>query len=170
MAATYLTTAEAKTHLRVDHTEDDDYIEALCELVEEVVLNEISGTFTGKGSVTTAGTTALVGTDTNFLDYNVGDTIRVYDETDRVIATITDDEHLTVTSAFSTSEIGLKWVIITGMPLVGGEIPLRLKQAMLLLVAHLYAIREPVYIGTNVTKIPFAYEYLLNFWKNYTIA
>lgn len=55
------------------------------------------------GTVATAGTTTLTGTDTYFTDYRVGDTITVSGETVRTIATITSDTSLTVTVAFSTT-------------------------------------------------------------------
>jgi hypothetical protein len=58
------------------------------------------------GTVATAGTTALTGTDTYFTDYNVGDKITVDGETVRTIATITSDTVLTVTSAFSNTASG----------------------------------------------------------------
>ena len=55
------------------------------------------------GTVTTVGTTDLVGTGTFFTDYNVGDQITVKGETVRTIATITSDTALTVTVAFTNS-------------------------------------------------------------------
>lgn len=58
------------------------------------------------GTVDTAGTTALVGTNTYFTDFAVGDTITVSGETARTIATITDDTNLTVTAAFSNTASG----------------------------------------------------------------
>lgn len=58
------------------------------------------------GTVATAGTTALTGTGTFFLDYAVGDTILVSGETVRTIDTITSNTALTVTVAFSTTASG----------------------------------------------------------------
>lgn len=57
----------------------------------------------GVGTVTTNGTTTLVGSGTEFLSYHIGDQIYVDTETVRIIDTITNDEELTVTEAFSTS-------------------------------------------------------------------
>jgi hypothetical protein len=59
------------------------------------------------GTVATAGTTALTGTSTKFLDYRVGDKITVDGETERTIATITSNTALTVTVAFSNTSSGL---------------------------------------------------------------
>lgn len=62
------------------------------------------------GVVQTAGTTALVGTETLFTnDFKVGDTINVQGETSRIVATITDDTHLTATVAFSSSASSLTY-------------------------------------------------------------
>jgi hypothetical protein len=162
----YITLAEAKTHCRVDFLDDDIYIQSLCNLAEALVLTEIQGSIDGEGTVTTAGTTALVGVNSNFTDYIVGDTITVDGETIRTIATITDDTHLTVGVAFATSESELTYIMHPGIPTT---IPLGLKQAMLLLVGHYYLIREPVMVGIGVTEIPFAYKYLIAPWKNWTI-
>ena len=169
--ATYLTLAECKAHLRIDFTDDDTYIGALMDLVEELVLTEITGTFTGEGTVSTVATVALTGYESNFTDFHVGDTIIVDDETDRVIATITDDEALTVTLAFTNTASDLAYEVTTGLPLVGGTtLPLGLHHAMLLLVGHFYALREPVMVGVGVTEIPLTYKYLIHPYKNFTVA
>ena len=55
------------------------------------------------GTVATAGTTTLTGTDTYFTDYNVGDQITVAGETVRTIDTIVSDTSLTVTVAFANT-------------------------------------------------------------------
>ena len=65
--STYLTLAECKTHLRVDFTDDDTYIQHLADLVEELVKTEISGTFVGGGTVSTVATTALTGVETRWV-------------------------------------------------------------------------------------------------------
>jgi hypothetical protein len=163
----YITLAEAKTHCRVDFTDDDTYIQSLCDLVEELVLTEIQGTKTGVGTVTTNGTVNLVGSGTEFTSHTVGDMIKLTDETVRTIATIVDDTHLTVTSAFTTSASEITYTVYPGLP---SPLPLGLKQAMLLLVGHYYMIREPVLIGVGITEIPFAYKYLIGPWKNWTFV
>ncbi len=65
----------------------------------------------GTGTVTTAGTTALTGSSTTFTTtFKVGDTILVNGESSpHVITVITDDTHLTVSSAFSTSASSLAY-------------------------------------------------------------
>ena len=97
--STYITLEEAKTHLRVDFSDDDTYIQDLCNLVEEVVATEIG---------------------------------QLLDEFD-------------------------------------DGLPLGLTHAMMLILAHLYMVREPVVIGVSVNKLPYSYQYLLEPYKNYTI-
>lgn len=73
---------------------------------------QVNQSATGVGIVTTAGTTALVGTGTQFTNtFKVGDTLTVSGETIRTIATITDNTHLTVTVAFSTTASGLAYTL-----------------------------------------------------------
>jgi hypothetical protein len=77
-----------------------------CTLYSE----ESEGSHTGIGTVATAGSTTLTGTNTTFIrSFVVGDTISVSGETDRVVATIVSDLELTVTSAFSTTDSGLSF-------------------------------------------------------------
>ncbi len=233
----YLIFDDVKQHLRaVDFDDDNLYIQNLIEMVEELVLTEIQGSVAGKGTiqtaitagagtVQTAASVSLVGTNTNFLDFSVGETITVSGETVRTIARITDDTHLTVTVAFSTTASGLTYsastiksvigtdtnfanyqvgdgitvegqtrriiaeiiddthlmvtksfslvnngLIYTMHPGIPSPIPLGLKQAMLLMIGHFYMIREPVMIGVNVTEVPYGFKYLIAPFKNYTIA
>ena len=69
----------------------------------------------GIGTVTTNGTTSLVGINTQFTNtFNIGDTITVSGETVRTIATITDDTHLTSTIAFTSSASSLTYTLVGG--------------------------------------------------------
>lgn len=71
------------------------------------------------GTVATTGSTTLTGTNTYFLDYQVGDKITVDGETVRTIATITSNTVLTVTVAFDNTDSGLTFtrqiIITTGV-------------------------------------------------------
>lgn len=65
---------------------------------------------TGPGTVQTAGTTTLVGTNTLFLTtLRIGDTILVSGETVRTVTAIASNTSLTVGVAFSTSSAGLSY-------------------------------------------------------------
>jgi hypothetical protein len=65
------------------------------------------------GTVATAGTTTLTGTDTYFTDYQVGDKIIVSGETERIIDTITSDTVLDVTEAFTNTVTANKYTHIS---------------------------------------------------------
>jgi hypothetical protein len=163
----YITLAEAKAQCRVDYTDDDVYIQYLCDLVEEIVYDEIKGTKTGIGTVTTNGTVNLVGVSTSFTDYVIGHAIKLPDETVRTIATITDDTHLTVTVAFTTSASGLEFTVNIGFP---NPLPLKLKHAMLVKIADFYMIRESIIIGTSASEIVQTYRNLVGPEKNWTFV
>lgn len=49
----------------------------------------------------------------------------------------------------------------------GGQIPAPLTQAMLLFIGNMYANRESV-AYTNANEVPFAYDYLLSLFKDYS--
>jgi hypothetical protein len=68
----------------------------------------------GSGTVSTHQTVNLVGINTTFLtDFVVGDTIIVTGETIRIIATITDDTHLTVTTPFQNTTIDISYTYVS---------------------------------------------------------
>lgn len=48
----------------------------------------------------------------------------------------------------------------------GGNLPAPITQAMLLFIGNLYMNRESVSV-TNMSDIPFSYEYLIGLYKNY---
>lgn len=168
--------SDAKAHLvGVDFTDDDAYISGLCDLVDELILTEIKGSISGRGTLAiTSGVSGITGTDTNFLDYTTGYGIEITDSDglkidaiDRTISTITDNNNLTVSAAFSKGASELNYIINIGIP---NPVPLGLKQAMKLIIAHFYTNREPVLIGTNCVEIPFAYKYLVTPYKQFTIS
>jgi hypothetical protein len=73
-------------------------------------------------------------------------------------------ELIAVSEAAVENEIGTTLV----SNLVGGVLPKPLYQAILLMVGHLYATREPVMVGVSVVKCPFTLEYLLYPYKTWT--
>ena len=167
----YITLDQAKDHIRVDHTDDDIYITELIDVCETSILNEIAGVILVSGTVTTNGTTALTGdSSASFLSQvKAGDSIKVQGETSRIVGAVTSDTALTVTVAFSTS-LGSLTYVITPSPLVSGVLPMPIKQAILLLIGHLYNQREPVIIGTSAVKIPNTLEFLIAPYKNWVVA
>ena len=165
----YVTLAEAKKHCRVDWTDDDDYIQSLCDASEVVILNEIKGSSLGVGKVSIDDVN-VTGVDTEFLNLHVGDSIQVEGMPVKNIATIVSNTELTVDTAFLSTDTDLTYKIYTGMPLESGVLPLPLKIAILFMIAHFYMVREPVIIGVSAVKVPFAIDYLIAPYKNYTVA
>jgi len=81
----------------------------------------------GVGTVTINGTTAVVGSGTDFTDYAVGDAIVVIlaagTHVERVIAAITDATNLTVTVAFAASESGRSFYVLRTAVALFGYLP-----------------------------------------------
>jgi len=78
------------------------------------------------GTLTTNGTINIVGdADTTFTDYAVGDIIDIPGETPKAIATITDDQHLTIGVAAATSVAGLSFLVSFDYATAGTQIPVR---------------------------------------------
>jgi hypothetical protein len=164
----YITLEQAKDHLRVDFDDDDIYIGDLIDVAETVVLNEVQAHTVGVGTVSTVKTTALTGSGTEFFDYKVGDVLKVDGESERTISAITTDLALTVGTAFSNTDAGLSFTI-KSTPEVSGVLPKPLFQAMLLMVGHLYATREPVMVGVGVVKCPYTLDFLIAPYKTWVV-
>lgn len=167
----YISLDRAKAHLNVEFEDDDELITELIELVEEVVIHDIEGLAkpTSLGSVTTAGTTALIGVGTTFTDYLPGDIVHVRGEYRKVIASISDDLNLVVTEAFTSSLSDLEYEVYTGVPTLEGKLSRRVYHAMKLMLSHFYENREPVITGTVSKEMEMMYQYLISEYKTYTI-
>jgi len=87
-------------------------------------------------------------------------------------STYTDEDtslqlYLDVAEASVLSELNLYTGTTSGY--TGTYQPVMLKQAVLLFAAHLYTTRQIVSFG-QAYKIPYTYQYLINPYKDYTIA
>lgn len=83
----------------------------------------------------------------------------------------TDDTY--ITSLIDLVEAVVALEIETDLSTLEDEsdnIPLPLKHAMMLMIGHFYAIREPILIGVNAVEVPFGYKYLLAPYKNWVIG
>lgn len=101
----------------VEHLYSADTISFLASTPATIVDTAV---ITGEGTVATDGTGTLIGTGTNFTEvFSVGDTLTVDGETIRTIATIPDDETLTVTLAFATTDTGLTYTMVGGFTTAG---------------------------------------------------
>ena len=174
MAATYITLAQAKKHLRVDFDADDTIINDLSELAEEYVITDIQGQAHHKieGTISITTNKNITGVGTNFTDFKSGDVIKPVGVYSRIIDAITDDETATVTVDWAQTLTEVEYNVYTGIPglMADGELPLRIKQAMLLMLGHFYMLREPYIIGTSIKEVPKGYNDLIAPYKNYTIG
>lgn len=165
-----VTTAEAKTHLRVTTSDDDTYIGTLITVARRHV-----ETITGRALINQ--------TWDYFLDnFPPGDKIVIplprlssvtsvkYTDKDNVQTTLAASKYIVDTNNEPGQIVlayGESWPTFTQKPINAVEIrfvagygsgaanvPEGIKQAMLLLIAHWYENREPVNIGNIVTEIP----------------
>jgi hypothetical protein len=79
-----------------------------------------------------------------------------------------DDFYITDLIAVSEQSIENEIGSTLASNLSGGVLPKPLYQAILLLIGHLYATREPVMVGVSVVKCPFTLEYLIYPYKTWT--
>lgn len=174
-ATTYpVTLAEAKLHLRVDGTEEDALINALIAAATEQAEN-----YTWR----TLMTTVFEYVDDDFdceikLDtYPIAsiDSVKYYDLTNTLttISNTTYEADLVGSPAEIRMKYGYYWpnhylrydaviVRFTAGYASADLVPAAIKQAILMIVGHLYANREDVVTGTQVNTVPQSSQYLLN--------
>ena len=169
-----LTTAEAKLHLRVDHSEEDDLIDRMVAAARQSVelftnRSLINTTFTLKldgfpQEIRTprsplSSVTSITYLDTDDASQTLAGTVygadtdtepgRIYLKTDQVWPD-TSDLHNSGTVTF-----------VAGYGSATSSIPAGLRSAVALLAAHYYDFREPVIAGAAVNKVPLSVERLL---------
>lgn len=173
-----MTLQEAKDHLRVDHADDDSYIEPLIKAVREA-----AETFTGRGFITQTwdlfihcfprpGTlleipmpplqsiTSIKYIDTDGNQQTLASSVYTVDA---------NAEMGTVTLAYNQT-----WPTIRAIPnaveirFIAGygsnaeDMPEGIRHGMKMLLGHLYERRETTIVGVPITAVPQAYEWLLN--------
>ena len=172
-----LSTAEAKTHLRVDHSEEDglidDYVEAARRQVE---------LFTRRALVNTTFTLKLdafpveIRTPRSPLSSVTSITHIDCDGNSQTVASSvydvdTDTEPGRIFLKFDQSWPDTRTInnavtvtFVAGFGSAASSVPESLRSAVRLLAAHYYEQREPVVVGTITAKIPMSVESLL--WMN----
>lgn len=170
--------AEAKLHCRVDHSTEDDLFTRLIETAR-IQCEDISGR------------AFITRTLTAYLDYwpdyifelpypplATIESIKYYDDAGGAAATFASSNYQVDTTS-EPGRVVLKstanWpsttlrdingveIIYTAGYGVAADVPDRYKQAMLLLIGHLYENRESVVVqqGVSLVQVPQAVEYLL---------
>ena len=184
-----VTLAEVKDHLRVDHTNDDDYINSLI-----IVATDYTENITGRSLIEK--------TYDYYADcfppiYSIAieldapplisvTSIKYYDEAD-VEQTWSAAEYVVDTDQLSKGKVypgrDYLWPATRLFPksvhiefIAGYEstsspqdlpenIPVELKQAMLLLIGHLYENRESTAAGIKIEQVPDSYDALIANYK-----
>lgn len=168
--------AEAKTHLRVDHDEENGMIQILIQAAREIAEK-------------TTNRSLITQTRTIKLDYfprcgefkipygpissDPDDFVITYYDENEVLQTLDSDDYwLDTTSGIPRVRIKNSWPSTFDMPnaviieYVAGygtssDVPKRIKQAMYLILGHLYENKEQV-MDTQMYELPFGADVLLN--------
>lgn len=168
--------SEAKLHLRVDHGDEDQLISSLVKTARQMI-----ETLTGRALITQ--TLELVADnwpDTFYLRPPLQSITSIkYKDTDGTESTVDSGGYITdidnepgrVTPAYGevwpTTTLypiaGIRVRFVSGYGLTEADVPAPLRQAMLLLIGHLYENREEVTAqpGIVVAKLPWAVEQLI---------
>ena len=177
-SAAILTTAEAKTHLKVDTDADDTYIDNLISAATEsaqIFTNRyfINTTITQYGD-TWSDISTLFKSKVNSITY-----IRYYDS-DNSSQTLDTSVYLTDLN-HQPARIGLKpnqsfpsladrinavfCKYVVGYGSAASDVPEGIRQAVLLTVGNWYENRQNVVVGHSVNELPKSAQYLLEQFK-----
>lgn len=172
-----LTVKEAKDHLRVDHGDDDSYIEPLITAVRDH-----AETYTGRSLITQTwdywvNTFPPNGT---WLELPLPPLQSVtsvkYTDTDGVQQTLTSSVYTVDTNAEAgriTLAYNESWPTVRDVPnaveirFVSGygataqDVPEGIRHAMRMLLGHFYERRETTLVGVPIVGVPQSYEWLL---------
>ena len=178
-----LTTAEAKTHLKVDTTADDTYIDNLVSAATEsaqIFTNRyfINTTITQHGD-TWSDIATLFKSKVNSITH-----IKYYDSDNslQTLATsvwISDINHqparigLKPNQSFPSladriNAVNCKYVV--GYGSAASDVPEGIREAVLLIVGNWYENRQEVVVGRIATELPKSAQYLLEQFKVQTVC
>lgn len=164
--------ADVKAHLRVEHTDEDAYIQSLMDAALAQVENDTQRRFAQVQlelklrefePFIVLPVVPVVSVDSiQYVDPEgiAQELTEFYLNTDKLKATL----HPAYGSAFPAVKPGYESVTITYT--VGlGQIPDPIQHAIKLLVGHWYANRETVVTGTITAELPLAYDSLIQPYK-----
>jgi len=171
------TTAEAKTHLRVEIADDDAYIDALTKAARLKLEDD-----TGRALVTQTWKLVLDGFPANDGGIIVPKSplqsvaSLKYVDSDGILQTVETADYAVDTATkpgWVVPAFGMSWpsprdsmnaVELTFVAGYGAaaDVPEHAKLAIKLLLGHWYLNREQVVIGTIVSSVPWAYESLMH--------
>ena len=177
-----LTTAEAKAHLRVDHNDDDTYIDGLVSAAA-AVLDGPNG-MVGKALATQQWTLTrapLYGAEILWLPVvPFGSVVSIaYYDADNVQQTLATDEAIAAVFSTAGSEDWGQVSPVTAWPAMyaradaltivfsagygnPADVPANLLHAAKMLIGHWYENRETVVVGTIASELPMAVRALVD--------
>ena len=177
-SAAILSTAEAKTHLKVDTSADDDYIDNLVSAATEsaqIFTNRyfINTTITQHGDIWSDISTLFKSKVSSITHIKYFDS----DNSEQTLATsvwISDINHqparigLKPNQSFPSladriNAVNCKYVV--GYGSAASDVPEGIRQAVLLTVGNFYENRQEVVIGRIATELPKSAQYLLEQFK-----
>lgn len=165
-----ITTAEAKTHLRVDVSTEDTYIDTLVSAARQwcekytnraLITQTITETFdtfpaTGESLILTVGKVASV----TSLKYYTGGVLTTWNAANYIVDVQGEQSRISEALDITWPDIDDRVNAVEVIYVVGtssGSVPAAIKHAILLLVGSMYENRED-----TVKKYPSAIEMLLN--------
>lgn len=175
---TAITTSEAKTHLRILHTDDDNYIDSLIIAAQQTIesycnillfrqtVEQYCDTWADAGELYFAplkNTMACSVTGIKYWDTN--GVLQIWATTNYTVDKGTPMRiGLTSSATLPTTDNILNAIIITyTIGVVSAtDVPKALKQAILILIGQWYENRQVAVVGRSVGTIPMTAQYLMN--------
>lgn len=168
-----VTLVEAKSHLRVDGSDDDvliaDLISAAREYVEQVTSRHLitqSLTYYGESfnadielKAGLQSVTSINYTDTDGNNQLLDTSLYSVDTASFVGAVYPSYGNSWPSARYEKNAVQIEFIAGYGS---ADDVPVPIKQAMLLLIGHFYQNRESVMVGVSVTETPMAVDMLLN--------
>ena len=173
--------AEAKRHMRVEHSDDDIFIGSLIQ----VAVNYVDATGAlGKGMITQTWS-EYFGPNLSTVRLSLGpvqsvSSIQYYDANNTLQTDTLSNYYVIGTKGYITiypksgytwptvfnREDAIKITYVIGFGDTAASVPATVKHALKMLVAHYYENRENELIGVNSKTIPYGIDALLNTERN----
>lgn len=166
---------DAKIHLRVDNADDDGYIMTLIQASREWAED-----FTRRKFINTTVRLSLDAfpeqirlpfgktQSVSSVDYydEVGDTVILSPSVDYVVDSASEPARVVLAEDAAWPAVqdipnAIRVTYVVGYGATAVSVPAKVKQAILLVVGHLYENRENSISGTSISKLPLAAENLL---------
>lgn len=174
-AAEPITTAEAKTHLRVDHSHDDTYIGERITGARKFIENNTRRTLVNTtyklfmdefpdevllphGNLQSV--THVKYYDTDGVQQTLSTSLYQVDTASlpgRVVPAV--DESWPDIQVGKVNAIEIQYV--AGFGAAGSNVPQDLRDAVMMMVAHRYEYREPIVAGTSIANVPLAVQTII---------